>query len=265
MKKCFGIVSWLPDDKPDRTERQDRINRLFKQLNDIWPDIDILLITQNWKTFKPIDISNKIVRKDFEEGLGILKARQTLREEFLKSEYEYLIMMDDDCIIKTTEEAAKQYIEELNKHPQGFCFINSKTKRGDYKYNPYIGAQLNLCAISKFIYEQEPMVPLDPQKDEAYEDLTFATLLHHKYFKYEFIPPKDIRPIQFMNKEENAPSTWCHRDKRNLGIIHANSYRICDYIVRYKDLPKNLDDYIVRVEKQPEYTADGKNNCYLYF
>ena len=263
MKKCFGIVSWLPDKEQTRTERQDRLNRLFKQLNDIWPEIDILLITQNWKTFKPIDISNKIVRIDFKDGLGILKARQTLREEFLKSNYEYLIMMDDDCIIKTTEEASKAYMKELDKHSQGFCFIHADKART--KFHPYIGAQLNLCAISKFIYKKEPMVPIDPQQSEGYEDSIFATLLHHKYSQYEFIPPKGIKPIQFHNNEEKIPSTWCDKTKIDLQLIHANSNRIKEYILKYKDLPHNLSEYIERPIKNLEHTADGRKGCYLYF
>jgi hypothetical protein len=35
MKKCFGIVSWFPDKEPARTQRQNRINRLFTQLNNL--------------------------------------------------------------------------------------------------------------------------------------------------------------------------------------------------------------------------------------
>ena len=35
LKKVFGIPSWLPDKEPDRTQRQERINRLFKQLTEI--------------------------------------------------------------------------------------------------------------------------------------------------------------------------------------------------------------------------------------
>jgi len=264
MKKCFGIVSWFPDIEPDRSQRQERLNRLFKQLNELWPDIDILIITQNWKTFKSIDISNKIVRKDFIDGLGILKARQTLREEFLKSKYEYLIMLDDDCIIELKDNSlASKYMSEIDKHPNGFCFIHSNNPKT--KFHPYIGAQLNLCAISRFIYTSEPMVPIDPQKNEGYEDSIFATLLHHKYSKYEFIPPKGIMPIQFNNPKERVPSTWCDREKKNIGLIHANSNRIKEYILIHKDLPRNLDEYIEKEIKEPSYKADGRKDCYLYF
>ena len=54
LRKVFGIPSWLPDKEPDRSQRKERINRLFKQLNDLWPNIDILVVAQNWQDFKPI-------------------------------------------------------------------------------------------------------------------------------------------------------------------------------------------------------------------
>lgn len=47
MRKVFGIPSWLPDKEPDRTMRKERLNRLFKQLEQLWPDVDILVIAQN--------------------------------------------------------------------------------------------------------------------------------------------------------------------------------------------------------------------------
>lgn len=47
MNKAFGIVSWLPDKEPARQMRKDRLERLLKQIDELWPDIDILIITQN--------------------------------------------------------------------------------------------------------------------------------------------------------------------------------------------------------------------------
>ena len=98
MKICFGIPSWLPDKEPDRTQRKERLNRLLKQLNDLWPVIDILIIAQNWQDFKPIETQNKQIIKTY-KPLGILLARKILRDEFLKANYDYIIMLDDDAII----------------------------------------------------------------------------------------------------------------------------------------------------------------------
>ena len=261
MKICFGIPSWLPDKEPDRAERSERINRLFKQLNDLWPDIDILVVAQNWQDFKPIKTKNKQVIKTY-KPLGILKARQTLRDEFLVEGYDYIIMFDDDAIIEYSGDAPKQYIEELEKHPQGFCFMPGNNN----KYHPYCGAQLNLCAISRFIYEREPMVPIDPQKNEGYEDSIFACLLYHKWNRYEFKPPKNIRCIQFLNQKEKIPSTWADTEERRpFYIIQHNSDRIQEYIVEHKKFPENYRDMIEVYKKPPEQSAYGKKGYYLSF
>ena len=260
LRKVFGIPSWLPDKEPDRSQRKERINRLFKQLNDLWPNIDILVVAQNWQDFKPIKTKNKQIIKTY-EPLGILKARQTLREEFLKLDYDYIIMFDDDAIIEFIDNTPKQYMNEIEKHPHGFCFMPGNNS----KYHPYCGAQLNLCAISRFIYEQEPMVPVDPQKDEGYEDSIFACLLYHKYRQYEFKPPVGIKCIQFQNIKEKVPSTWAEDKQINFALISANTNLIQDYIVTHHSFPQHFKDFIRKPYKPPEKVADGKKDCYLYF
>ena len=249
LKKCFGIPSWLPENEPNRTKRKERINRLFKQLNDLWPDIDILVIAQNWKDFKPIDITNKVIIKEY-SALGILGARKTLREEFLKLGYDYIIMFDDDAIIEVKNNAHIKYMEEVDKHPHGFCFMPGKNSR----YHPYCGAQLNLCAISRFIYEQEPMVNIDPQKNEGFEDSIFACLLYHKWNKYEFKPPVDIRCTQFLNTKEQVPSTWMHipGENRPFNRMVQNTNRIQTYIVKYKKMPTDIQTFLQEEEPKPK-------------
>ena len=104
-------------------------------------------------------------------------------------------MFDDDAIIEETEEnGAKKYIEEIDKHKNGFAFLQ------------YEAAQLNGCVISKYIYDIEPMVSVDPQKDEGYEDTIFSNLLHYKYPRSEF-ELTGIKCTQFQNKSEPAKST----------------------------------------------------------
>ena len=266
LKKCFGIPSWLPTEEPARSQRAARINRLFTQLNDLWPEIDILVIAQNWQDFKPIETTNTQIIKEYPE-LGILKARQTLRKEFLQLDYDYIIMFDDDAIIQyDTPEAPRDYMDQIDKHPGGFCFIrpSGKIKASNPDYHPYIGAQLNLCAISKEIYSKEPMVDIDPQKNEGYEDSIFACLLHNKYAKKEFIAPATIRPIQFMNSEEKVPSTWAEVRRPHYLIIR-NTHRIQNYIIAKKEFPPHYKQLIEKEVKQPEKTADGRKNTYLYF
>ena len=262
MNICFGVPSWLPDKEPDRTQRKERINRLFKQLNDLWPNIDILVIAQNWQDFKPTETQNKQIIKLY-KPLGILGARKALRAEFLAAGYDYIIMFDDDAIIKCDNKHAHlDFIAEIEKHPQGFCFIHGNNS----KYHPYIGAQLNLCAISKFIYEQEPMVDIDPQKDEGYEDSIFACLLHHKWGKYEFDPPKTIEPIQWMNRKEQIPSTWSdNKSNGHWAVMNKNTNRIQEYIIKYKKFPESYKKMIEAYEEPDYNTGWVKEDTYLYF
>jgi len=266
LNKCFGIISWFPDKEPARTQRQNRINRLFTQLNNLWPDIDILVVAQNWGNFKPVETTNNQIIKNY-MPLGILGARKTLREEFLKSNYNYIIMFDDDAIIECDNETVNNdFIIAIENNPNGFCFVKGE----DNAYNPYAGAQLNLCAISRFIYNQEPMVDIDPQKGEGFEDCIFATLLHHKYADYEFNIPEGIRCIQFRNPDEPVESTWWGTHKNGKYLIQNTNF-LCRYIAEHKRLPNDYKKFLSSVEKdkaerQYERRADGSRaDAYLYF
>ena len=261
LKKCFGIPSWLPSAEPARTQRQARLNRLFEQLSTLWPDVDILIIAQNWQDFKPNPIKNKLIIKNY-DALGILKARKTLHDEFIKLDYDYIIMFDDDAVIQCDNEHAHlDFMAEIDKYPNGFCFIHGENS----PYHPYVAAQLNLCAISKYIYEKEQMVDIDPQKNEGFEDSIYSCLLHHKYAQYEFLPPATIRTTQFGNNSD-APSTWWGQEaNRPMNLMVNNTHRIERYIVEHKDFPINYKNMIVYKEKPITQLADGKVGTYLYF
>ena len=281
LRKVFGIPSWLPDKEPDRTQRKERINRLFKQLNDLWHDVDILVIAQNWKDFKPIKTKNKQIIKSY-KTLGLLEARKTLREEFLKLDYDYIIMLDDDCIIQCDNKNSHiKYMEIIDKHKDGFAFIHGNNTN-NIKLTPYKSAQLNLCAISKFIYEKEPMVEVNPQKNEGYEDSIFSCLLHYKYSKYEFEFNSDITHIQWLNKTEYVPSTWSNKVSVQCNKMGSNTSKIELYISRHNELPR-LDiffeygelinknatekeiDKAIEHYKRKNSTYMGRENTYLAF
>lgn len=230
LTKCFGIVSWLPADQKKRAQREKRLNHLFSQLSEVWPDTDILIITQNWKDFTPVEINNKIIRIDFAKGLGITKARQTLRKEFLKLNYDYIIMFDDDAAIsyKTKDDTIK-FMQDIDNHKDGFCFIHGEKN----KYDSYKSAQLNLCAISRAIYAKEDIPSVEASKEQGYEDSIYACLLHYKYSKNEYTTSANITHTQF--QDSGAPSTW--NNGQNGNTLAKNTDKIKDYIVEHKDLP----------------------------
>ena len=227
MKKCFGIISYFPWEQPERKQRQDRLDRLIRRLSDLWPDIPIMIISQQWKYYN-LDkkCKNEVIRFDYGK-LGILGARQTLRKHFLESAFDYIIMLDDDALFELdNNNVAQEYINEIDNHPDGFCFLQ------------YANSQLNLCAISRYIYEQEPIPNIDPQKSEGFEDRIWATLLHYKYPDKEFDAPKGIRCVHFKNPVEVVPSTWASEQKYNWKQLRSNTAEIVDYITKNKELPK---------------------------
>ena len=251
LKKCFGIISGFPDkgDSDKRERRIDRFNQLLWQLNDLWPDIDILIVSQNWQDYELPLIKNKVIRVDYEKNIGILNARWALRDAFLKMDYEYIIMMDDDDIIQCDNDHVHlNYMEELDKHPHGFAIIKpaKKADKGGWlEEYPYKKAPLNLCAVSKFIYEKENIPNVNLQKSEALEDDVYAFLLHIKYAKYEFDAPKGIQHIQYKTDQYTMqyilpdlylPSTW-NDDTINMFRLVRNTFELIKHINLTGDLP----------------------------
>ena len=251
LKKCFGIISGFPEEEGRRERRINRFNQLLNQLNDLWPEVDILVIAQNWKDYKLPKIKNKIIDIRYDNLIGILNARWVLRTEFLKRDYDYIIMMDDDDIIECDNDHAHiDYMNELDKHPQGFAIIKKqeKEKSAWFEEYPYKKAPLNLCAVSRFIYEKEDIPDVNLQKSEALEDDVYAYLLHIKYAEYEFDAPSTIRHIQYREGQyvntpinylplKYSPSTWNFGNNINTTRLWENTLQLLNYIKLKGNLP----------------------------
>ena len=236
LKLCIGIISWLPDKEPDRQQRVVRLNRLLKQLEEVTPTTDVLIIAQNWKDFKPVDIQNRLIVKYY-DCLGILKARKTLREEFLKLSYDYIMMFDDDAILVTPGNTFQQYIQLMEMHPDGFCFVK---RNAPLKYNPFADSQLNFCAISRYIYRAEEFPNVDAQNNEGYEDRVYSCLLYTKYKQFFFEAPEGLYCNHFKNPQEYVPSTWSRQKRFDWQRLSQNTELIEKYIVEHRELPKTL-------------------------
>ena len=114
MNICIGIISYIPDSM--RNSREENIQNLFTKLDELFPDQPIIIIKQNWKNFNP-STNHKIIEYNYDR-LGILKARKVLREKFLSSEFDYMIMLDDDCKIIGSDSSG--YLKQIEDHPDGF-------------------------------------------------------------------------------------------------------------------------------------------------
>ena len=52
MKKCIGIISYLPDNEKVRETRVRRLNKLLHKLDEIF-NLPIIIIAQNYQDFLP--------------------------------------------------------------------------------------------------------------------------------------------------------------------------------------------------------------------
>ena len=202
--QVVGIVSYLPSDN-SRDKRKTRLLNLLTQINTFWPGIPIMIIAQNWAQSDSFSDCNISIYR-YDKPLGIVGARKVLREKFLESNYDQLIMFDDDAVIQTTQEGAKNFLKVCNNHPYGFMFLKGWKKDPLGVYSP---AQLNGCVISKWLMQLEPYRDAwDPQKATGvFEDVTYSHLFHWKYPEYEF-EIKGFQCIQWQNAQYSVQSTW---------------------------------------------------------
>lgn len=172
MKICIGIISYFPDNEKIRDVRVKTLLQLLDKCNSCF-NIPIFIVAQNYTREDAAKISSIDNVTLFEyQKLGIVGARKEVRKLFLESEYDYLIMLDDDCIIRGTPKDGRDYLQTIQEHPGGF---GAKRKK-----------LLKLLAISKEIYSQVEMCDINPEKNEGFEDSVFYETLHTKFRDKEF-------------------------------------------------------------------------------
>lgn len=211
LTKVIGIISYFPDREPDRTLRIQRFKKLLGRLDQLFPEMPIYIIAQNWKEFT-LDKPN--ITLFSYPRLGIVKARRVLREKFLESNYDYLIMLDDDAIL--VGEDSDEYLRQIDANPDGALI-----KRWEY-------SQLNLFAISRELYALEDMPDVDPEKDEAFEDVIFTSTLKAKYpRKLKNFYEIELEDISFRYEgKDKVPSTWSNVKRRDWGKLRRNTKRM---------------------------------------
>ena len=68
-----------------------------------------------------------------------------LRDEFLKRDYDYIIMLDDDAILEEKVPGGIQrYLQLMDEHPQGFAFMWAKEPLQKYSLprSPHVRSRL---------------------------------------------------------------------------------------------------------------------------
>lgn len=187
MNKVIGIISWLPDDEKMRKIRIERLNTLIVKCDELF-NLPILIVAQNWKNDVKIS-SNCIIHKY--DKLGITGARIKLRELFLATTYEIIIMLDDDCEIAGN---AARYLQQIEEH--------------GVAYGTFGGTLLKLFSIHRDLFAQVNFDPdLNAENGDGYEDACFVGLLDKKYPDKHFGFTR-TGIADFSNSWNDTNSTW---------------------------------------------------------
>lgn len=165
MTKLIGIVSYLPTELRVREHRKEKLFELLSTCNKLF-NLNIYIEAQCW-TESEISLTKRyfpnVVINNHSEKLGIVGARRALREYFLNSSYDVLIMLDDDCEIHGKPTDAERYLSQIDSNPNMF-----------YEFT---GTLLKLFAISKDIFAKVDYEDVNPEKEEGFEDRVFVNKL----------------------------------------------------------------------------------------
>lgn len=190
IKPCIGIISYLPDDEEFRKFRLDRCKNLIAQCDEIF-NIPIIIICQNYKG--DVLNSTNLIRYDYEK-LGIFGARDILRQIFLESDFNYIILLDDDAEIVGNYEEGQKLLQKLSERP-----------------NTYFSQNFNLLSgtmLSKKLFSIVEIPPLHSELGEGFEDASFFQMLLETVSVGE-VPMSGV-DITFIHK--TGDSTWCNED-----------------------------------------------------
>lgn len=191
----IGIISYLPDNSKIRDRRLTKLIKLVLQCNYIFNNLPIMIIAQNWTDEELNKFSQMRNIKFFTyDKLGITGARNKLREHFLYSDYQYLIMLDDDVSLNGGPQQGLEYLRQLHLYKNGFWEFNLTL--------------LKLFAISKDLFSKEKFDDsIQPENEGGFEDRIFVNKLRSKYpdLRHQF----NVKGLSQSSLSTRDPdSTW---------------------------------------------------------
>jgi len=195
MNKIIGIISWLPDNA-FRDVRLTKLTNLMKKCREIFVDVPFILIAQNYSLDEEaliLKTAPNTTLVHVEEKLGITGARKYLRNVFLNSKYDYLIMLDDDCELFGDSNSGKLYLKQIDENPDRF-----------YEFNKTL---LKLFAIHKDLFEKVDYEDVSPEKGECFEDRVFVNKLRKLYSEKQYIFKKYTLNEKSISTKD-VYSTW---------------------------------------------------------
>lgn len=175
-------------------------------------NLPIIIIAQNWDESQQEQVGLFADVRMYDKPLGIVGARKELRRVFLESEYDCLIMLDDDCIITATNEGIKRYLDEIDEH-QGCVGLFRNTL-------------LKLFCISKDIFSQVDFRDdINAEDGTGFEDTIFVSTIVKQFKGKVFNFSCRYKGIDEISVNAKDPlSTWY--TNQNLSEMLETTHRI---------------------------------------
>ena len=192
MKPVVGIVSYLPEELYDV-----RIPKVFNLLTQCKECLGypIIMICQGWRQDDLDKAKECAFLKSYATPLGITGARRELQKIFIESEYDHLIMLDDDLELFGGPDSWQVYKDQLESNPDKWGIFREKL--------------LWLLSMPKSIYKQVEWPDKDPVNGDFIEDYWLFLYLNEFFIQQRFYYDKPL--IDIIGEPSRDPeSTWYH-------------------------------------------------------
>lgn len=248
-----GIISYLPDDLEVRDKRLTTHIKQLENIDSTFDNMDFLTIYQNYSELEIQQCEARIINKSntstyqTHKALGANPARNIILKEFYSSDYEFLMLMDDDTVFYPYYDVKYLFSDLLayrNKTNIGMirpCVpFMSPFKESNYKDR----STIEQCWILRSSMGLIPfcMIILSNLKENFGKEIFFDEVMNPRkgegYDDYDFV---------FRLKEQNIPSHRCQQIVVNPlysdSVVYSDETRrkqhidnICNVYNRYPKL-----------------------------
>ena len=133
MSIMIGQISYLPNNEL-RTKRFEAARTQIEWLHKVLPNVKITSVLQNYT-----NAESDLIKSDdiisFSKPIGAGKARNLILEKFYNSNYDWLLLCDDDTILDAKYHC-ENFIEELSNNEKKFSGIDAVSAI-EPEYHPY--------------------------------------------------------------------------------------------------------------------------------
>lgn len=247
-KLLVGIISYLPNDTVKRTKRLKASAQQLEWLHKIYSKPQILFIAQNYTESElPLQYDNITIER-YERGLGCGGARNKVLDKFYPSDYDWLLLMDDDTIIDdkySPEIFMHDIIDNFEKFDNIDAINAVEPEYQPYKKNNFAdkanltyykftrrpinsgSATLLLRNPKKYFNEEPYFSNPDANIGEGTEDVEFRLDWIHAKHTWYTMETWIRKSLAF-----NDSTIWLRTPEENTQMLLADLSNICE---RYKD------------------------------